>query len=306
MAKLLRADFARLFSYKRFLLLLGLTAALAAYLNYGNIVSINENPHVYLYPFELLIYCSFIITTFIAFFSGINFTDGVIRNKLFAGYSKAQIYLSNAVVSAFMASVFTVLYMLGSVWLVIKNVMDLKTYLAYVFVCVLASVAFSSLGTFASFVCRGKAIPIVMSALIIVGMLYGTDRLNEILGMPEYSEVIDTVNGVPLSEIESLSDGDDIVFKTVRNSQYISDKNIRKTLDVICKFFPTTENASAASCCYIPENSKYLCHRENYTEMTEIKSPKNAFNIGNVPYSLAFIAVFTCAGVFIFRKEDLK
>ena len=306
MAKLLRADFARLFSYKRFLLLLGLTAALAAYLNYGYMITVKESGDYSIFPFELLIYCSFIITTFIAFFAGINFTDGVVRNKLFSGYSKAQIYLSNAVVSAFMVSVFTALYMLSGVWTVINNIMNLQTFLAYIFVSVIASIAFSSVGTFAAFVFRGKAVPIVVSAVLIVGMLLTTGKIQEMLSHTEYTQIIDTVNGVPYEDVSVIKDTDELTFKEVKDPNYISDKNIRKILETVYRLIPTSENETVASMVYSPEFSKCLLQRRDFYENADVTSPKDAFNAGNIAYSLAFIAVFTCAGVFIFRKEDLK
>ena len=306
MIKLIRADFSRLFGYKRFLLLMGLTAAFAAYLNYGQTVTVNAGGNYSIFPFELLFYCSFIITTFIAFFSGINFTDGVIRNKLFSGYSKTQIYLSNSIVSAFMASVFTAVYMLSGAWLVIKDIIDIETFLAYVLVSVIASVAFSAVGTFAAFIFKGRAVPIVVSAVLIVGMLLTTGKTQEMLSHTEYTQVLDTVNGVPYEEALFISDSDELTFKEVKDPNYISDEKLRKVLETVFRILPTSVNDTVASMDYTPEYSEHIVQRENFNEYVDVTSPENAFNAGNVPYVLTFITVFTCAGVLIFRKKDIN
>ncbi len=308
MFKLLRADFSRLIKHKTFIVLCILLALFSAYINYGTGVTIKETRDFIVFPFETLAYLSFIISAFVALFTGTNFTDGIIRNKLFSGHSKAEIFLSNTIVCSVASSVLTAILILSGIWLVFNKLVTPVTFLSCILVSIITSVSFSVFASFCTFICRGKTVPLIMTAVILAGMFLTTSKLGEALSETEYTDEIESVNGVPIDELSDIyiSDSTKITYKTVKNARFIPDGAKRNIMEKTYRFMPTTQFMSVASIEYTADDLKNAYYIKDCNSQEKLDSPEDAFEIVNVAYCFAFIAIFTCAGIVIFRKEDVK
>lgn len=314
MSKLIRADFVRLFRSKTFLAFCGIIAAFAVYLNVGYSVSLKTPNMDYLInPFALLVYFSFAVTTAVSFFAGVNFSDGVIRNKLFSGYSKAEIYLANLTVCAVMSAIFTVIYMSGGIWLVVNKKMSAATLLTHVIAGTAVSVSFSVLGSAVTFICRGKAVPIVVSAVLTLVMCLGGNLLHDKLDEPEYIREIETINGVSVDDAEVFVYGndDEITFRTEINPKYLPDGTPRTVLETLYRFIPTAQAIEISEISYWSDTTDTVYRMttrgaENFGDDTEITSPLDAFRTVNPLYCLLFQLLITAGAILIFKKEDIN
>ena len=104
-----------------------------------------------------------------------------------------SIYLSNAIVSAAISTIIGLVYMTSGLWLTAMHKISAEAFAAYMFSGAFSLLAFSATGTFVVFVCRGRTIPLVVGAAVIVGMFIGTARLNDIITQPEYIQEIESV-----------------------------------------------------------------------------------------------------------------
>ena len=307
MLKLLRADFHRLIKYKPFIILIAVIALFSAYLNYGHPVTVRESPDYYIFPFELLNYLSFVVTVFISLFSGINFSDGVIRNKLYAGHSKVSIYLSNAIVTAAISTIIGLVYMTSGLWLTAMHKISAEAFAAYMFSGAFSLLAFSATGTFVVFVCRGRTIPLVVGAVVIVGMFIGTARLNDIITQPEYIQEIESVDGVSINNVSVITTDADIKFKEVKNERYISDPKKRKALETAYYFLPTSRLETIAGATLDSETPDHLYYDSvSSDDIITVNGPGDIINKSDVIYCVAFWLLITTAGTLIFRKEDIQ
>lgn len=307
MKNLMKADFMRLIKYKPFLIIGGILILFSLYLNFGFNVNMKNDDFYYIRPFEYFVYISFITSTFVSFFAGINFTDGVIRNKLFCGHSKAKIYFSNAIICAFASLVFTVIHMLGGIWVVANGKIDVPSFFVFCFVSIIVSISFSAIASFCTFIIKGKAIPIVASALIIIGMFVATNRIGEALSEPEYTEVIDTVDGEEVGTYSVVISGNsNITYKKVENPYYIPDGAKRTTLETVFKLLPTSNLYYSTTIVLSSDSPEKVQALTSDFDQADISCAKDVLDSTNVLYNFITLAVFTLAGVYIFRKENLQ
>ena len=118
MSRLLSADFARLKKNKFFwictagIFLLGIFMAAMHYIamqEYG------ENaPQLTNILFVYALVIVFLIPAFDSLFTGTEYSDGTIRNKLIIGHTRTCIYLSNLVVCSVVGMVFCISYIVGA------------------------------------------------------------------------------------------------------------------------------------------------------------------------------------------------
>lgn len=309
MLKLLHSDFSRLMKYKPFIIVLTVIALFSVYLNFGHPVTVRENTDYYIFPFELLTYLSFIVTIFISFFSGVNFSDGVIRNKLYSGHSKVSIYLSNAIVSAVISTVIGLVYMTSGIWVTVLHKMSAAAFAVYMISGAFSLLSFSAIGTLIVFVCRGRTVPLVVCAAAIVGMFLGTSRLHEVLTETEYTQEIVSVDGVSMNDISVIAFNEDsnIEYREVKNERYIENPKIRKTLETAYYFLPTSRLETLAGAILNSDSPDYLYYESvSSDDVVTLREPADVINFSDVLYCVAFVLIFTSAGALIFRKEDIK
>lgn len=306
MSRLLKADFSRLFTYKPFIISCAVIALFSVYMNFGHLSTLSE-PEYYIYPLELIIYFAFIVSSFISFFCGINFSESVIKNKLFAGHSKVKIYLSNAIVSVFVSCIFFILDITSIIWVVYNHKISWSVFFSLILAGAVVSIPFSAIATFITFICRGKAVPIVLSAVIVLSMLFSSARIKEKLIEPEYTDAIETIDGVDVDDVKIVRADAEMTFKKVKNPMYLSDKKLRRILTFIYEAMPTSQLFCVSS---ILLNSDYPDFATIETiedeKVTDLKNANDIFSNVKLIYSVSFSIILTAAGVFIFRKEELK
>ena len=120
MYKLLNASFSRLRKNKIFLGLVILTLIIAAFMliseyldkvKYSSVFGISSNTtDILLMKFINIV--GFFIAIFTSLFVGAEYSDGTIRNKIVAGHSRKNIYLSNLIVSIVVGLILEFIYLI--------------------------------------------------------------------------------------------------------------------------------------------------------------------------------------------------
>lgn len=121
MRKLLSSNFFRLWKSKIFWVLEGISAIVGAVfyaLAVINTRNIGENWYLgngNYYFFLVLVYIGVVMAVFGGFYVGTEYSDGTIRNKLSAGHSRRDIYLSNLLITVAAGILFSVTHILASI-----------------------------------------------------------------------------------------------------------------------------------------------------------------------------------------------
>lgn len=276
MNKLLRSNFTRLWKNKLFWLCMGAmlvysivymlngcrqaTAAMAEY-QYG----LDQ----YYFHFALLI--GFFCTLFSSMFFGTEYSDGTIRNKIIVGHTRADIYLSS------LLTTFTATLLIMSAWLLGALIavptlgfwkMGVLHLLEYLLIAVMLVLAFSAICTAVNILSSNKAITIVISILLFLGLFIFASTIYNSLSQPQMtSGVIITANGMEMAD-------------PAPNPNYISGVT-RKIYDFIVDFLPTGQGLRMWQ--------------------LEISNPVRMLA------SSAFITVVTTVGgIFAFKKKNIK
>lgn len=307
MTKLLKADFSRLFKNKAFYLLGAVLMfwscdiAVTSYSNFKNISGLDDFS---VYPLETMPFVLFFIAICTTFFIGTNFSSNTVRNKLCCGYSKAQIYLSNAVVSLFVSAVYSSIFIIGGLGIIKHGLIPADIYFAIISMGIISSLAFSCISTFCSFVVRGKAVPAVIIIALLAGMLLLSSELGSILGESKYNLKIDTVNGKPYDNVEVIPEDAEITYKETPNPNYCSGTK-RKVFEFISNVLPTS-HLSVVSNIYLSSDKDGVWFSPHYSDHVKIETAKQVYEYTNVLYCLGFSVFITALGVLIFRKEQLS
>jgi len=276
MNKLLRSNFTRLWKNKLFWLCMGAmlvysivymlngcrqaTAAMAEY-QYG----LDQ------YYFHFALSIGFFCTLFSSMFFGTEYSDGTIRNKMIVGHTRADIYLSS------LLTTFTATLLIMSAWLLGALIavptlgfwkMGVLHLLEYLLIAVMFVLAFSAICTAVNILSSNKAITIVISILLFLGLFIFASTIYNSLSQPQMtSGVIITANGMEMAD-------------PAPNPNYISGET-RKIYDFIVDFLPAGQGLRMWQ--------------------LEISNPVRMLA------SSAFITVLTTVGgIFAFKKKNIK
>ena len=305
MADMLRADFARLLKNKLFWCLSALLLIISLYYFTSTAVT-NPQSGVEstMYPFEAMPVSAFVIAVFTTFFIGVNFSSKVISNKLSSGVSKAEIYLSNAVVSLLVSFYFSLFYLIAGIRLMASGKFPAQIYLAFVLVGAALSIAFSTLSTFFAFILRTSSVSVVVSIVLIAVMFLVTNYLGSILGQSEFIMDIETVNGVPYNNVEVIPDGAEITYSKVPNPEYCS--GMKRTIYQFISDVLPTSHLAIISDMNISSNEDGVFFSPRWSDTVEVKTASEVFSYVNVAYPLGLSAFITALGVLLFRKKQLS
>lgn len=141
--------------------------------------------------FTIFVYLQCAVSVFSALFIGTQYSDGVIRNKIIAGHSRANVYLSNFIVTVSAAIImlfaFFAVYVPLALALFEPPVMS-AVMLAKCFFLGIASVLSScALFTLISMLCSKKATSAVICILLFFAMLMSITMIINRLEAPEYA-----------------------------------------------------------------------------------------------------------------------
>ncbi len=209
MNKLLRSNFSRLWKSKIFWICMGamLVYAIVYMLNGCRQAEMDMSEYQYSidnYYFHFALLIGFFCALFSSMFFGTEFSDGTIRNKIFVGHTIESIYLAGLITT------FTATLLIMSVWLVgaLAAVPTLGFWKIGVFrlvmfllISVMFVLAFSAIFTVINMLSSNKALTVLVSILLFLGLLVFASVIYNSLSEPEtVSGVLITQNGLEMAE----------------------------------------------------------------------------------------------------------
>lgn len=276
MNKLLRSNFSRLWKNKLFWLCMGAMLVYSiVYMLSGcreAIADMSEYQYsLEQYYFHFALSIGFFCTLFSSMFFGTEYSDGTIRNKMIVGHTRADIYMSS------LATTFIATLLMMSVWLVGALIavptlgfwkMGILRLLEYLFIAVMFVLAFSAICTVVNILSSNKAVTVVVSILLFLGLLLFASMMYNGLSQPEMTSGVEiTANGMEMAEPSP-------------NPNYITGVT-RKIYDFIVDFLPTGQGLRMWQ--------------------LEISNPIRML------VSSAFITVLTTVGgIFAFKRKNIK
>ena len=273
MLKLMRADFARLIRSRSYWICVILSSAVCI-LNIvsGYIASKNSIQSIATYLVGDSSNNMLFTAVFVSLFIGTDHACGTIRNKLIVGHSRAEIYLSNLVVTCAAALCMRVIS--WSCQLIFgfaaggKIGMDAGELALDMLIMAMLLCASCSIFTLMGMLFSSKSTNTVITMVSVFVLVIGCALIKQFLDQPEmiYDTII-TDHGVEASELYP-------------NPMYVSGA-LRNILTAVIDILPGGQAIQL--------------------EMRSLHEPKL------MPlWSLGVIAVVTAAGLMLFRKKDLK
>ena len=279
MSNLLRSNFSRLWKDKIFWLCMGgmLIYAVVYMLNAGQ-RSISfltgETYPLEHYYFMFLAYVGFFFAVVTSMFVGTEYSDGTMRNKLIVGHTRANIYFANLIVT------FVAALLIMCVWFIAALLVGLPTFgfftfspaklAEYFLICVLLVTAYCAVNTFIAMLSSNKAVTILISIVLLIGLIVCASTIDNALKEPE---TINSLSGVTISGVTAP------VGETVANPNYIGGA-LRSILILLLDILPTGQSVSLA-----------------FLEMRPITM---------ILSSVVVTVGMTALGIVLFRKKDLK
>lgn len=280
MRKLLSADFSRLWRSKIFWVMEGISAILGAFFYILAIVNTrNIGNNWYLgngnYYFFIVLVCVGVeMAVFSGFFTGTEYSEGTIRNKLTVGHSRADIYMANLVIAVVAGILFTITHITVSLLVGLPFLGGLiwealATVGWRIFTGIILILCYGAIFTFFSMQDGNKSrnliITFALSLVIILGGLLTYSRLQE----PEFT-----------SRMVMQEDGSYQRQEGIPNSKYLSG-----TIRTVYTFLDAC----------IPASQAY-----------NIARYEGECNTLAIVCMLGEMLVFTAVGVVNFRKKDIK
>lgn len=289
MSKLLSAEFSRLFHSFVFRLCLLFSAGLAVFTITMQWLDVRRNAETYAKLSESYsnadglifigaLYLIFAIAVFIGIFVGTEYSDGTIRNKLMVGHTRRDIWLSKLIVCITASAMFNVLYIL--IALVYGKIMLGGTTMGIteILICSLAAVtavlALASFLLLFSMLIQSKAVGSVVCLITTMVMLFAALTIYMKLEAPEYYDNY---------EIMNEDSGESVKVEKEKNPNYLTGTK-RKVYEFLDKTLPVSQLFTIGR------------NEEDFKD-----------NIGFMICSdFVIMIVTTGAGIFIFRKRNLK
>ena len=279
MRKLLSANFSRLWKDNIFWLCMGamLIYSVVYMLNGSRQATIdlaeyNYSIDKYYFHFALVIgaFCAL----FSSMFLGTEYSDGTIRNKIVIGHTRINIYIADLITS------FTATLLIMLVWLIGALVAvpalgvwerGIPNLLAYLFIAVMFEAALSAIFTFICMQSTNKAMTVMISILLFLGLLIFASMADNALNEPEMTSGVQiTANGMEMSE-------------PAPNPNYVS--GVTRTIyEWIVDFLPTGQGL----------------------QMWQLKIGNAAHMVRMLISSVAITVLTTLGGIFLFKSKDLK
>ena len=205
-------------------------------------------------------------------FIGTEHNDGTIRNKIIVGQKRETIYLSNmvtcSIIAITMCIVFFVPYLSVGIPLLGFFVADMKMIVMIGITVLVLSVTFASLFTLVAMLSQNKAIIAVACILFSFGLLFAGAMCNRMLDAPKT---------IPAY---SIGENGENTAQEMENPKYL-DGTKREIVQFI---YDVNPGGQAIQC-----------------------STMQVVNLTRLPiYSLVIVILTTGAGVWIFKKKDLK
>ncbi len=277
MNRVLAANFLRLRKDKCFWATLLFMAAMGVVFPIGRYVAMKEEGYTNTLEtafFVCVIFIGFLAAILCGLFIGTEYSDGTIRNKIIAGQTRFGIYAAILVcccmaVLIMYAAFFIPCLCVGIPLLGFFDV-AMKTVLLYTLDALLLGMAFASIFTLIAMLCHSKTVSSVSCLLLIVLFLAAGTYMAQRLDAPP----VQTVYSYTADESSSP------VAMEVENPRYLKGTE-RKVYEFLFDFLPGGQVLQCAS--------------------MESENPQRlAF------YSGIIVIAVSAAGVFFFRKKDIR
>lgn len=275
MRKLLSAEFSRMRKDKVFWLgvifMFGF-GLFVVYTQYSDIVRYGEHRHFDDVLFSYVLFMGCCSAVFCSMFTGTEYSDGTVRNKLVVGHLRSSIYLSNWVTSTVAAMIMAVVFLvsycsLGSFLLEAPKA-SAGQIVFHLFLSIFTIMAFSSLFSMLSMLITRKSASAVVCLLVFLGLLMMAMVVKAKLDAPEFvSDYIMTVNGVEMTEPRP-------------NPKFLQPGE-RKVYQYFLDLLPTGQGL----------------------QLSAFEVPNPLWIMAN---SVLISVVTTVSGIFAFRKKNLK
>ena len=288
MYKLLNASFYRLRKNKIFLGLVILTIIIATFMliseyldkvKYSSVFGISSNTtDILLMKFINII--GFFIAIFTSLFVGAEYSDGTIRNKIVAGHSRKNIYLSNLIVSIlvgiFLELIYLIIVLIVSIPIFGLVQMSFLQLVVILLDIIMIIIVYSSIFNFIALICSNITISTVSSLLLILIMFVIDMLLSPTANSTEY-----------IQKNIVMDEQGNVTYEVVKNEDYPG-----KLVQTICK---TISNFNPVSQAIEISGNKINMNEENFNNMKVYPL-----------YSLGLIIIITAIGIYLFNIKELK
>ena len=211
------------------------------------------------------------ISVFVSMFAGTEYSDGTIRNKLIVGLPRTSIYLSNfitCVIGGFI--MITAAYCFGIVLglpLFGPPEIALQQILLFAVNGIVMAAAYISIFYMVTMLNSSKTNAAVLSILIAFGLLFAAAGVYSRLSQPEYIDQMLMKNG-------------EMIMETVKNPNYLTGMK-REIYQNIMDFLPSGQ-------------------------AMQITNMNVLHPVRMLLYSGVIIIISNAAGIYLFRKKDIK
>ncbi len=217
-----------------------------------------------------------VIGLFCAVFSTIflsrEYSDGTVRNKVVAGHTRKNIYLSHLAVT-FLASLLMLLVGMAAalVGIPVLGVWKMGTgwLFMYLLITVMATLAFCAIDTMLNILIQNRAFCAVLTILVFFALLFAASKLEERLSAPEtvFQNIL-------------VVDGEVVFGDPIPNPRYV-DGGKRDIMDFAVDFLPAGQ----------------VCRVANLKVAAPVR----------MLVSSLFLTVFlTRFGIYLFERKDLR
>lgn len=280
MRKLLTSNFSRLWKSKIFWVLEALSAIAGAV--FYVLAIINENnigngwylANGNFYFFLVLIYVGAVIAAFSGFYIGADYSDRTLRNKIAVGCSRSNIYFSNLIVVVVTGILFVITQIVASICVglpflgtqIWESLSPVGWRILSAFVMILC---YGAIFTFFVMQDSNKSRSLIISFVFALVIILGGLYIYGTLQEPEFT-----------TRMVMQEDGSFLLQEGVPNSKYI-----RGTARTVYSFIEAC----------IPS-----------AQGLNIVRSEGNFNLLAVICQLGVTAVFTSAGIMLFKKKDIN
>lgn len=156
------------------------------------------------YYFQLAPVIGIFFAVFTGLFIGTEYSEGTMRNKIIAGRTRREVYLSNFIVCLAAGECYVAAWLIGGLagipfvgaWKI-----GVQWLLLYILIALFFTAALAGIFTLLCMLCSNKAIAVVIAILLALGLLIAASIVYGILSEPEYlGGLVITADGMQLAE----------------------------------------------------------------------------------------------------------
>lgn len=280
MNRLLRANFSRLWKSKIFWIemMVMLVYAIVFLLNGSRQAAVMPEYNYTLdnYYFHFALSIGVFCLLFTSLFTGTEYSDGTLRNKLVVGHTRTNIYLANLLTN------FSATFMIVGAWIMGAMVgvptlgflkMGYKQQMFYLAIIILLAAVFSAIFTFIAMLSSNKTMTVVIAAILFLGLLICSLKLYSALVQPEM------VSGVSVN-VDEMYVTEMYMTEPAPNPKYVGG-TLRKVYEFILDVSP--------------------CGQSFRVALLEVVRP-----VRMLISSAIITVIVTFGGIVLFKRKDIK